>query len=226
MIKHRRILSVLFVTLLISCNDRDEDTCVEITKALELPLLKSIVTDGIIQERNQCIIYPEARIYSAIYNSKFVYYFENPTATGTCTSIAFDCHGEEILSLDASPQKWEDFMNEISDTNLIWEKQPKECAVVSNPLEDIVALKSIVINGTVAGRATCLVNGGAQIYGGELKGEAVYYFTNAASSMATCGFIAYDCQGTELVNRAINSRKWDELMNEIEGVEVLWTKNP
>ncbi|MBX2961538.1 MAG: hypothetical protein KF687_03445 [Cyclobacteriaceae bacterium] len=102
----------------------------------------------------------------------------------------------------------------------------KQCADITKPLEEILALKSIVKNGVVIGRKQCTIYAGAQIFSGMYKGGKVFYFTNPASSLAICGFIAYNCQGEEVFNRALNDQEWEDFMGELTDIEQLWVKNP
>ncbi len=104
--------------------------------------------------------------------------------------------------------------------------QAKLCPGISEPLKEIKTLKLIVNNGVVAGREQCTVYAGAQIFAGAHKGNRVFYFTNPASSLAVCGSIAYNCQGEEILNRALNNQGWEDFMAELTGVEQLWVKNP
>ncbi|MBX2968691.1 MAG: hypothetical protein KF803_04925 [Cyclobacteriaceae bacterium] len=102
----------------------------------------------------------------------------------------------------------------------------KRCLSVNEALEEIQTLKAIVNSGIVAGRKDCTVYAGAQIYSGIYKGNQVFYFINPASSLAVCGSIAYNCQGEEILNRALNNQGWEDFIVELTGVEQLWVKNP
>ena len=99
------------------------------------------------------------------------------------------------------------------------------CVPTSKALDEISSLSNIVENGKIAGRPTCTVYSGARISACKYKGETTYYFVNAASSNASCVWIAYDCRGEELINWGSNQAAWSEFEAERSEEELLWQKS-
>ena len=104
------------------------------------------------------------------------------------------------------------------------EDQEKQCVESSKALEEVSSLANIVNNDKIAGRPTCTVYSGAQIFACQYEGQTTYYFTNPASSVAVCGFIAYDCHGEELINRGSNDEAWTQFEEDRTDAEELWAK--
>jgi hypothetical protein len=98
------------------------------------------------------------------------------------------------------------------------------CVDVSRALEEVSSLSNIVKAGRVAGRPSCVVYAGAQIYACEYKGETTYVFTNPASSNSLCGWIVYDCHGEEIINRGSDEAAWTAFDAERSELEELWKK--
>jgi hypothetical protein len=105
------------------------------------------------------------------------------------------------------------------------EKGPENnCGPTSKALADISSLSNIVNSGKIAGRPTCTVYAGSQIYACRYQGETTYYLINAASSIASCVMIAYDCHGEELINWGSNESAWSAFETDRSDEEMLWEK--
>jgi hypothetical protein len=104
------------------------------------------------------------------------------------------------------------------------ENPERKCIEPSSALADISSLSNIVNNGKVAGRPGCIVYSGAQIQSCQYESQTTYFFTNASSSEAVCGFIVYDCHGEEIINRGGNAEAWDAFERDRTDVELLWEK--
>jgi hypothetical protein len=104
------------------------------------------------------------------------------------------------------------------------EDPARQCVEKSKALGEVSSLANIVNNDKIAGRPTCTVYSGAQISAAQYEGQTTYFLSNAASSTAVCGFIAYDCYGEELINRASNAEAWDAYERDRTDVELLWEK--
>ena len=119
------MLFTLVAIGLAGCSEDNADNgCVPTSKALEeVSSLANIVNTGKVAGRPSCTVYTGARIFACKYKGETTYYFTNPASSlGVCVSIAYDCHGDEILNWADDNAAWTAFEAETSEGEELWKK--------------------------------------------------------------------------------------------------------
>ena len=121
----RLLVIVLAFAVITGCSDdHASDGCVQPKDALEdISSLANIVNSGRIAGRPSCMVYAFAKIYACKYKDETTYYLTNMASSNSvCNSIAYDCHGDEILNWGTDQASWTAFEAERTDEELLWEK--------------------------------------------------------------------------------------------------------
>jgi len=121
-------ISVIFLLILgfAGCSDDSPgDGCIQPDRALEdISSLANIVNSGRVAGRPACIVYSFASIHACKYKGETTYYFTNSASSNSvCVSIAYDCHGDEILNWGTDQASWTAFEAERTEEELLWEKK-------------------------------------------------------------------------------------------------------
>ena len=84
---------------------------------------------------------------------------------------------------------------------------------VSDPVKDLKWL------GELTGGKICQLYAGARVYSYSYNGKSVFYFTNPASSLGSCGEAIYDCSGAKMT-----ITDWVDFEKNRKEEKLLWSK--
>jgi hypothetical protein len=84
---------------------------------------------------------------------------------------------------------------------------------VKDPIKELKWLSELT------GGKSCQLYAGARVYSYTYTGKSVFYFTNPASSLGSCGHAIYDCSGAKMT-----ITDWVDFEKNRTEEKLLWSK--